>query len=67
MVLASADADTNLRVIAVKELLSSLSDASLSTIDKVGIIQKKNHIIGLKKTPTISPEIDNFSTYLSYL
>lgn len=51
MVLASADADTNLRVIAVKELLSSLSDASLSTIDKVGITQKKSHHRPKKKTP----------------
>lgn len=36
MVLASTSADTNIRVIAVKELLSSLSNSSLTTADQVG-------------------------------
>jgi U3 small nucleolar RNA-associated protein 10 len=35
MVVASTNADTNIRVVAVKELLSSLSDPSLTETDRV--------------------------------
>jgi U3 small nucleolar RNA-associated protein 10 len=35
MVVASTNADTNVRVVAVKGLLSSLSDTSLAETDKV--------------------------------
>lgn len=35
MVVASTSADTSVRVVAVKELLSSLSDTSLTETDRV--------------------------------
>lgn len=57
MVLASTTADSNVRLIAVKELLSSLSSDGLTPTNKVGaLIFWRYHVINVNVLRNLSPQ-----------